>query len=712
MARPEPVTDIRDAQVIKHDRAFFLSDRFGDVPKGNTAALGLYHRDTRFLSRLELSLEGLSPLLLHSSTERNYSQIVQLAYPVQVPDSHGFAEQSENVALSRSRILSSSLIEQIDVANYGSQEHKVTLRLEFAADFLDVFEVRGWARQGQSGQVQPPHVDRNSVAFGYRGADGVVRTTTIRFSPAPQELTQDHAVFEMKLARGERSAVSLEITPEDGGPSAPVRRGYREARQELEREYSQWRKRCTRFKTSNLQLSKFFDRAVLDLRMLLSRDDKGAPYIDAGVPWFSALLGRDSLITAYQCLGVNPDLAWGVLRGLAAMQGTAEDEWREEEPGKILHEVRVGELAGMGEIPHTPYYGSVDATPLWLVLLTYAFSWTGDLEAVRELWPNALAALEWIDTYGDMDGDGYVEYVKRSPKGLDNQGWKDSWDAVVHPDGALAIPPIALVEVQGYVYQAKSRLAGVARALGEHELASRLEKEAGQLREAFNRDFWIEQEGYFAFGLDGDKRPITTITSNPGHCLWAGIIDEEKAPRVARKLLGPGLCSGWGLRTLSAKHKPFDPLGYHRGTVWPHDNALIAHGLKLYGFDIQAMAVIDQLSMAGMHFPLARYPELFCGFAREDVPLPVEYPVACRPQAWSSGAPLMMLRSYAGISADAPDRKLYIIRPQLPAWLDRIEIVGMRVGQAKVDLTFTSREGVTATQVRRKEGDVEVLIRQ
>jgi glycogen debranching enzyme len=711
MARPAPATDIRDAQVIKHDRTFFLSDRFGDVPVGNTAALGLYHRDTRFLSQLELSLDGLSPLLLHSSTERNYSQVVQLAYPVSVPDPHGFGEHSENIAVSRSRILSNSLIEQIDVANYGSQEQAVTLRLGFATDFLDLFEVRGWTRQGNPGQRQPPQVDRNSVVFGYRGADGVVRTTTIRFSPAPQELTQDHAVFEMKLGRGERTAVSLEITPEVGS-SSPARRGYREARQELEREYSQWRKRCTRFKTSNLQLSRFLDRAVLDLRMLLSQDDKGAPYLDAGVPWFSALFGRDSLITAYECLGVNPDLAWGVLKGLAALQGTEEDEWREEEPGKILHEVRVGELAGVGDIPHTPYYGSVDATPLWLVVLTYAFSWTSDLEAVRQLWPNALAALEWIDTYGDIDGDGYVEYVKRSSKGLDNQGWKDSWDAVVHPDGSLAKPPIALVEVQGYVYQAKSRLAGVARALGEHELASRLEKEAGQLREAFNRDFWMEQEGYFAFGLDGDKRPITTITSNPGHCLWAGIVDEEKAPRVARKLLGPGLCSGWGLRTLSAKHKPFDPLGYHRGTVWPHDNALIAHGLKLYGFDDQAMGVIDQLSMAGMHFPLARYPELFCGFSREEMPLPVEYPVACRPQAWSSGAPLMMLRSYAGISADAPDGKLYIIRPQLPAWLDHIEIVGMRVGQAKVDLTFTSREGVTATQVPRKEGDVEVLIRQ
>jgi glycogen debranching enzyme len=304
-----------------------------------------------------------------------------------------------------------------------------------------------------------------------------------------------------------------------------------------------------------------------------------------------------------------------------------------------------------------------------------------------------------------------VEYRKRSTKGLDNQGWKDSWDAIVHPDGSLATGPIALVEVQGYVYQAKARLAWIAAALGEGELGARLAREAEELKQRFNQDFWLEREGYLALALDGDKRPVASMTSNPGHCLWSGIVDGEKAPRVARKLLGPGLASGWGIRTLSARHRPFDPLGYHRGTVWPHDNALIAHGLKQYGFDREAIEVIDQLSMAGIHFSLARYPELFCGFAREDVPLPVEYPVACRPQAWASGAPLLMLRSYGGLTADAPDGKLYIVRPQLPEWLDSIEIRGMRVGKARVDLAFSSRDGVTAVQVPRKEGDIEVLIR-
>jgi glycogen debranching enzyme len=711
MARPAPITDIRDVQVIKHERAFFLSDRFGDVPQDNQAALGLYCRDTRFLSRFELTVNELRPVLLHSSTERNYWQIVELAYPVPIEEPLGF-EAQENISVSRSRLMADSLVEQIEIVNYGSVAHPIRLKLEFEADFLDLFEVRGWVRKSaQPGQHQQPKVGRNQVEFGYRGADGVARTTTIRFSPAPDELSAEEAVFQFNLGHNQSSTISIEITPNvENAPSS--RRTLREARDHLERQYAQWRKRCTRFRTSEPKLNAFLERAILDLRMLISDESDGRMSLDAGVPWFAALFGRDSIITAYECLGTNPEMAWGVLRGLAVLQGTKDDDWREEEPGKILHEVRLGELAGADEIPQTPYYGSIDATPLWLVLLGYAYAWTGDLEAVRALWPNALKALEWIDKYGDRDGDGYVEYLKRCPRGLDNQGWKDSWNGIVHPDGTMVDPPIALVEVQGYVYQAKVRMAKVARDLDEPDLAERLEKEAADLKERFNRDFWMESEGYFALALDKDKKQVTTITSNPGQCLWSGIVDEAKALRVVRRLLAPGLCSGFGIRTLASKQRPYDPLGYHVGTVWPHDNALIAHGMRLYGFDNEAVRLLDQLIMAGGYFPLARFPELYCGFSADDVPLPVEYPVACRPQAWASGSPLLMLRSYAGMSADAPDGKLYIVRPQLPPWLERCEIMGMRVGTSRVDVTFSMRDGVTATQVPRKEGDIEVLIRQ
>jgi glycogen debranching enzyme len=525
------------------------------------------------------------------------------------------------------------------------------------------------------------------------------------------ELDESRATFQLDVGPMETTEVAVEVVPAVDG-NAPARATMRDAEDRLTREYARWRKRCTRFKASNVQLEQFLDRAILDLRMLTTEDAEGHTYIDAGVPWYAALFGRDALITAYQALAVNSDLVWGTLRGLAANQGTTVDEWREEEPGKILHEVRVGELARANEIPHTRYFGSVDATPLWLSVLHGAYRWTGDLNAVRELWPNVLAALQWIDDYGDADGDGYVEYERKSSRGLLNQGWKDSADAIPHPDGSLAESPIALVEVQGYVYQAKRNTARLARDLGEEDLAEQLAEEARQLRERFNRDFWVEEQGYFALALDGSKRPVETITSNPGHCLWSGIVDEEKAAKVVRRLTSPALSSGLGIRTLAANQAPYDPIGYHTGTVWPHDNALIAHGMKRYGFDREAQGVLDQLALAGASFPYARFPEAFCGFSADEVPSPVQYPVACRPQAWASGAPLLMIRSYGGLSADAPNNRLLVTRPRLPSWLDRIEVLGLRVGTTRLDLVFSNNDGVTATQVSRKEGDLEVLIRQ
>ena len=703
------VVDIRDVQVIKDDRTFLVSDRFGDVPEDNRAALGLYHKDTRFLSAFRLVVNDLEPLLLHSSTERNYSQIVELTYPFESIDQEG-VHRKENVSVQRFRVLSGSLHERIRVRNFGTKVRRLTLTLDFAADFLDIFEVRGLSRE-RRGQLQPAEVDRSRVVLAYRGLDGEVRTTTIRFSPAPDELDESRAVFRTACGPGDALEIMVEVVPEVG-VAPTTRTTMQQAEDRLTREYTQWRRRCTRFKTSNVQLSDFIDRAILDLRMLSAHDDEGDEYLDAGVPWYSALFGRDALITSYQALAVNSDLAWGTLRGLAALQGKQVDEWREEEPGKILHELRVGELARAGETPHTPYYGSVDSTPLWLSVLHGVYRWTGDLDAVRELWPNVLAALSWIDEYGDADDDGYVEYRRRSPGGLDNQGWKDSGDAIVHPDGTKAEPPIALVEVQGYVYQAKRNVARLAADLGERELAERLEREAADLRERFNRDFWMEQPGYYCLALDREKRPVETIASNPGHCLWSRIVDDDKAGKVVRRLLSPVLMSGWGIRTLAARQTPYDPIGYHTGTVWPHDNALIAHGMRRYGFDREARKVLDGLALAGAFFPYARFPELFCGFSAEEVPVPVQYPVACRPQAWASGSPLLMVRTYGGLSADAPRGVLYIDRPRLPNWLERVEVLGMRVGTARLDLVFTNNDGVTATEVPRKEGDLEVLIRQ
>lgn len=707
--QPSSIVDLRDVQVIKEDRTFLVSDPYGDVPADNTSALGLYHDDTRFLSRLEVTLNHLRPLLLHSSAEGDYVQIVEVVYPVRRVR-YGGREQKDNISLQRYRVLSGSLYERLQVRNFGLETRRIRLSIEFAADFMDIFEVRGFERE-RGGQPQPARVERSQVALSYRGLDGELRSTTLRFSPTPQELDASHAAFDFELEPGEQAQVAVEITPQSGGAPAP-RRSLRDVEDGLEREYTAWRKRCTRFRTDSEQLQAFLDRAVLDLRMLTSHAEDGTEFIDAGIPWFSAMFGRDSLITSYQALGVAPQLAWSTLRGLAARQGEEVNDWREEEPGKILHEVRVGELAGAGEIPHTPYYGSIDSTPLWLIVLAAAYRWTADLEAVKEVWPNALAALQWIDEYGDLDGDGYMEYRKRSPKGLDQQGWKDSWDGVPHPDGTPVEQPIALVEAQGYVYHAKSRMAVVARDLGEHDVGDRLEREAAQLKERFNRDFWMQEEGYYALALDGRKRPVRTITSNPGHCLWSGIVDEDKAERVARRLLSPALFSGWGIRTLASRQPAYDPIGYHTGSVWPHDNSIIVQGLKRYGFDKEAYQVLEQLSRAGTFFPYARFPELFCGFSAEEVPVPVQFPVACRPQAWASGAPLLMIRAYGGLSADAANGRLFIVRPRLPAWLDRVELRALRVGGARLDLVFNNHGGTTAVQVLRKEGELDVLIRQ
>jgi glycogen debranching enzyme len=710
MSQAGLVVDIRDVQVIKDGRTFLVTDRFGDMPEDNAAALGLYHRDTRFLSGLQLHLNGLMPVLLHSSTERNYSQIVELTYPFETIEDEG-VHRKENVSVQRFRVLSGSLFERIRVRNFGTKVRAVTLTVDFDADFVDIFEVRGMARAGR-GQRQEPRVDRSRVSLSYRGLDGEVRTTTIRFSPAPDDLDASRAVFELKARPGQNLEIVVEAIPEIGD-EAPPRMSMTQAEERLGREYGRWRKRCTRHRSTNPQLSGFLDRAVLDLRMLQAGPDQGgAASLDAGIPWYATLFGRDSLIAGYQALGVNPDLAWSALRQLAHLQGDRVDEWRDEEPGKIPHELRSGELAGAGEIPHTPYYGSVDATPLWLAVLHSAYRWTGDLDAVRALWPNVLSALRWIDDHGDRDGDGFVEYERRSSGGLRNQGWKDSGDAICHPDGTPAEPPIALVEVQGYVFQAKRNVARLARDLGEDDLADRLEREANELKRRFDRAFWLEDLGYFALALDGDKRPVRTITSNPGQCLWSQIVPEDKARRVVRRLLSPALSTGWGIRTLAAKQPAYDPIGYHTGTVWPHDNTLIAHGMKRYGFDREAGQVLDQIAAAGAYFSYARFPELVCGFSADEVPVPVEYPVACRPQAWASATPLLMIRSYGGLSADAPNGRLYIDRPRLPAWLDRIELLGMRVGEARLDLVLTSREGVTATEVPRKDGDLEVLIRQ
>jgi len=695
--------DIRAVQTIKHEGMFLLCDRYGDIAERSPAALGLYFRDTRFLSRWELRVDGQRPLYLHSAADRNYSMLIETTMPHEEIDEQG-RRKTQNLQVSRQRRLGAGMHETIHLLNHGAGERTIELEIRFGADFLDVFEVRGVIRDVR-GKPRDPDVREVEATLAYDGRDGTVRSTRVTFDPAPTELDGARAVWRLTVPP--RSSVTLNVAAlPSAGDVVPLHA----SQEQLERDYAGWRKRCTRFRLSNTQLQRYLDRAILDLRMMQTTSEDGLPAIDAGVPWFSTLFGRDSLLTAYQALLVNPELAKGTLAKLAQLQGDKVDDWRDEEPGKILHEVRVGELAAMGEIPHTPYYGSIDSTPLWLVVLGYVWNWTGDREFADSMWPHAVRALEWIEKYGDADGDGYVEYKRKSGGGLDNQGWKDSFDGILHEDGSIAEAPIALAEVQGYVFDAKRRIGRLARALGHEDIAGQLEHEAKLLKERYNRDFWMNDLNTYAVGLDGEKKQIRSVTSNPGHGLWSGIVEDAKAMRLARRLLAPDMLCGWGVRTLSALNPGYDPIGYHTGTVWPHDNSIIAHGLMLYGFADESNRVINELALAGAFFDF-RYPELFCGYAREDVPVPVEYPVACRPQAWATGAPLLMMRSYAGMTADAPNKTLSIVRPSLPAWLERAEVIGIKVGSARADLSFVQTGGATAVQVTRKDGDLDIVVR-
>jgi len=396
---------------------------------------------------------------------------------------------------------------------------------------------------------------------------------------------------------------------------------------------------------------------------------------------------------------------------LAAYQADAEDPERDAEPGKILHELRVGEMARTGEVPHRPYYGTVDATPLWLVLLGATHDWTGDRGLVDRLWPNALRALDWIDRYGDRDGDGFVEYERRTERGLLNQGWKDSSDGIRDRHGQQAVPPIALVEVQGYVFDAKRRIARLARMRGDEEMAIRLEAEAEALRRRFEDAFWVEDRGFYALALDGAKRPADAIGSNPGHCLWSGIVAPERASRVVERLLGPDLFSGWGVRTYAAGQPGYNPIGYHTGTVWPHDVSLIAAGLKRYGHHEAANRLVGRVFEAAQHFPDFRLPELFCGFDREVSPFPVPYPVACSPQAWAAAAPFLFLETMLGLHPHADRGELELVRPYLPDWLTRVNVSGLRVGEGSADLLVHRWRGGTSTEVLRKSPGLQVTIR-
>lgn len=703
-------------RVLKHGDTFAVFDRFGDIERYGTGELGLYHRDTRFVSRLTLKLAGDRPLLLSSALKDDNAL---LAIDATNPDIRRDGELEiphGTVHIFRSKLLwERTCYERIRICNYGLDAVRLSLSIEFGADFADIFEVRG-ARRARHGRPLPAQVQADTIIYAYEGLDRRLRRTRIVFDTEPSAVTDKEARYEINLGPGAqeeyRYAIACEIdSPADrAGPTPHVTLGYEEAAQQAVAAL-----RCARADTadiyaSNEQFNDWLNRSLADLNMMRTDTPHGAyPY--AGVPWFCTAFGRDGIITALACLSFNSRFARGVLAYLAATQAEAVSADQDAEPGKVLHETRDGEMAVVGEVPFHRYYGSVDATPLFVLLAGAYYERTGDLAFIRSLWPHVLRALDWIDRYGDRDGDGFVEYAQQSPHGLINHGWKDSQDSVFHADGSLAQGPIALCEVQGYVYAAKCAAAKLAAAFGDGERARALAEAAAALRDRFEAAFWCDDLSTYALALDGAKRPCRVRTSNAGHCLFAGIATEEHARRVAATLTDEASYSGWGVRTVAAGEARYNPMSYHNGSIWPHDNALIAAGFARYGLKDEAARILTGLFDATLFLDLRRLPELFCGFPRRLGEAPTLYPVACSPQTWAAAAVFLLLESCLGLRVQGSERRVIFADPVLPQSLAQVTVRNLRIADACVDLVAVRHaEGDVSVNVLRRRGEVDITI--
>ncbi len=685
---------------IKEGECFLYTNLEGDIPIVNRGGFGFYYRDTRFLSAYELRVAGSHPVLLHSTAERNYLGHVE-GTNVEI-NYDGILIPQHTINIRRLRAIKRVLYERLRLKNYNSFIVKVPLEFEFGADFADIFEVRGLKRK-RRGTYLKPKVCPGGIIFAYMGEDEVFRQLRIKWGQEPKSIifTPEtvKVFFEIEIGPQGRFLLDLSFEPSIGGVRRKIK-SFNEVVAHLRRSYLEWERNSVRLTTDNQLFNIVLEKASNDLRQLYTPTYMGE-IIYAGIPWFAAPFGRDSLISALQALPFKPSLAKGTLSFCARFQGKEFNPERDEEPGKIFHEIRQGELANLRQIPQTPYYGSVDSTPLFLILASEYLKWTGDENFIKSIMSNILLAFEWLEKFGDVDKDGLIEYQCRSKKGLFNQGWKDSWDAIIE-DGKQPQPPIALVEVQGYAYKAYLSWSNWFNRWGDKEKAKKLEGKAEEIRKKFEEFFWQEERNFYALALDGNKRPIKTVTSNPGHCLWAEIVSQERAFWIARRLLLPDMFSGWGIRTVSKAERVYNPMGYHTGTVWPHDNSLIIAGLKKYGFEDEAVVVANGLYEMVSRHPQLRFPELFCGFTRRGNNYPVSYPVACLPQAWAAGSVFMILFSLLGLEAYA-SKNLLVIRPTLPPWLNWVKISNLGVGENKVDL-MVRREG---NSIKVEELEVE-----
>jgi glycogen debranching enzyme len=722
---------VTERTVLKEGQLFVVSDRDGDIKALNLEGQGVYYRDRRHLSLFEMAIKGTRLTLLSSADELNFMTNYQFTNDVLLGSDGKLLAEPRTISINRQRFVSNGLHERVHLLSYNP--HPVTLIVRFTcgSDFRDMFDVRGFSIDDQddgTDEVEPISVKHDGVTLGYRGPTGAQRRTHIVFDPQPEHIEivnptlkrlsraeapnldqRDEgtvvppiaaAQFAIELPPNVQYSLHVTVTPEaDEDARSPLQPAAKvvtpesmdAARDAVRASYDEWQSKSTRIETDNELFDQMLQRAVLDVRLLVESFD-GNLVPAAGIPWFAVPFGRDSLIVSMQTLSLQPQIARGTLRFLARFQGRYLNADRGEAPGKILHEVRPGVTGSMED---SIFYGSIDSTPLFLVALGEYVSWTGDLGLAQDLLPNAEAALEWMATYGDADGDGLLECNRYPSVGLGDQGWKDSPDSMNHADGSPAQQPVALAEVQAYAFAAHRAMAHMYRCLGDAAKERVQRAAADRVRGLFLGRFPVQDSAapYWAMGIDAQGRPIETVTTNPGHALWTGLLPDAAAAATARRLIADDLLCGWGIRTLSAQARTYNPMSYHNGSVWPHDNALIALGMKRSGADAAALRVASQIFEAGLLFPGARFPELWCGFPRDPRhrSAPAQYPVGCSPQGWAAGSAFMLLQALLGLEADALSGAIRL-RPSLPEWLGRVSYRGLRVGSTEVDFDIF-REG-------------------
>ena len=702
---------------LKDDDLFLITDTLGNISgcsrDETISSMGLFCRDTRFLSRLELQISGRSPILLAGNADRGFALSALCSNPT-IPNIN-----AETIGIQREIVLNGGLFEELTIHNYNTNPVKFELSLSFDADFADLFEIRGFHRQ-QRGELlrrvatvtEDVSTVTTELTLAYRGLDGAILESHIQFGHClPDRLNGYTAIWQIELEShascqiGYRLQMLMNDRPVSG---VQIPMALLQAKASEMMEEDNWRSQITQIRTDNPELNRAIERAEQDIYLLRQTFDRASTHplnpgnkgkvLSAGVPWFCTLFGRDAIIAASQILILDPKIARETLMVLAQYQGKVDDDWREEQPGKILHELRMGEMARCQEIPHTPYYGTVDATPLWLMLYAEYYTWTHDTETLDKLWENAIAAMGWVDRM--CAETGYLSYFRTSARGLVNQGWKDSSDCIVDRYGKIATGPIALCEVQAYVYAAKVQMSELAKIRQENELATRWQQEALSLKQRFNQDFWIPDREFLALAIDGAGKQVDGIGSNPGQCLQMGLLYPEKAKSVAERLRAPDMFSGWGIRTLSSHSPAYNPIGYHTGSVWPHDNSLIALGLRSIGAVEQALEVAQGILDMTIHQPYQRPPELFCGYERVKGQSPIQYPVACSPQAWATGTVFQLLQMMVNLVPDAPSNCLRIIDPILPASIRQLSIENLRIGMTSIDLEFTRKRDAEGEGVR------------